>query len=365
MTTLTRYILREYLKIFGMVLVLLTMLSLIIHFLEKIKRFSERAVSVQPILRYFLYKLPGMLFDVMPFVILLSTLVTLGLLARNNEIVAFRSAGIGLFTLTAPLTGTALCLSLFLFFLNGTLLPHVQKEARLVRESLVGGSRASASGRLVQNAVWLRDSRRLLLRAQMVEPAQNRMTGVRLFYLGEEADLLSEIEAKALVYTQGAWVLSTGLERRFLPDGTVRTIPLQHRRVALHTRPETLREMEVLPEEMTHRRLADYIARLSEAGLPAERYRVDLYAKQAAPFACLVMALLGIPFVLQKEGMARGIVLGLILALAYWLFSAFSIALGRATILPAWIAAWAANLTFLAIGWGLFLRAERAGCRQV
>jgi lipopolysaccharide export system permease protein len=359
MTTLTRYVLREYLKIFGMILFLLTTISLLIHFLEKIKKFSERAVSVQPILRYFLYKLPGMLFDVMPFVILLSTLVTLGLLARNNEIIAFRSAGISLFRLTLPLTGAAFCLSLLLFFLNGSLLPHMQKEARVVRETLVEGKRVG--GHLVQDAVWLRDSRNLLLRAQIVEPAQNRMTGVRLFYLGEDAALLSEIEAKEIVYTQGAWMLSTGLERRFLPDGTVRVIPLQHRRVALHTPPEALREIEVVPDEMSDQRLSDYVVRLSEAGLPVERYRVGLYAKQAAPFACFIMALLGIPFVLQKEGMARGIVLGLILALVYWLFSAFSIALGRATILPAWIAAWAANLTFLAIGCGLFLRAESCG----
>ncbi len=362
MSTITRYMLREYLKFFVMILTLLTLISLIIHFLEKIKTFSERAVSIRPILLYFFYKLPGILFDVMPFVILISTLVTLGAFSRNNEIIAFRSAGISLLTLTMPLIGFALCLSLALFFLNGALFPHMQKEARRVRESLIEKKTdGHAKGRLVQNNIWLRDSRQVLLRAQLIEPEQNRMRGVHLFYLDEGSALLAEVEADSLAYTQAGWMLSEGLDRRFLQDGRVQVVPFRHRPVGLRTRPEDLRDLSVVPDEMTHSRLTDYIDRLSEASLPVARYRVDLYGKQATPFAGFIMALLGIPFALHREKMARGMVLSLSLALSYWLLSALLISFGRALILPAWLAAWGANLTFLAVGCGLFLQAESCG----
>ena len=360
---ISRYILREYLKIFWMVLTLLTMVSLMIHFLEKIKKFSGQDASTQPIILYFLYKLPGIFLGIMPFVILLSTLVTLGLLSRNNEIVAIRSAGVPLFTLTAPLIAFSFCLSLIFFFLNGALLPHLQKKARIVGETLLtrNASGKEPRGLLVQDNIWLLDSRDLLLSALGVDAERGFLTGVHLFHLGRNGALLSELEAQRLTHTDEGWVLSSGVERQFSDDGTPRVIPFHHKRIVLHIQPNDLWEISIRPEEMTHARLSDYIHRLSEAGLPAKRYQVAAHVKQATPFANLIMVLLGIPFALHKEKMARGMVLGLMLALSYWFLSALFISFGRTLIFPAWFAAWGTNILFLAVGCGLILRAESRG----
>jgi lipopolysaccharide export LptBFGC system permease protein LptF len=50
-----------------------------------------------------------------------------------------------------------------------------------------------------------------------------------------------------------------------------------------------------------------------------------------------------------RRGALYGIGLALILGCAYWLVNTFFVAAGQADVLPAPLAAWAANLLFLAL----------------
>jgi lipopolysaccharide export LptBFGC system permease protein LptF len=63
------------------------------------------------------------------------------------------------------------------------------------------------------------------------------------------------------------------------------------------------------------------------------------------------MTLLAVPFGVTtgRRGAMYGIGLALILAAAYWLLNTFFTAVGHAALLPPALAAWAANLLFLAL----------------
>ena len=68
------------------------------------------------------------------------------------------------------------------------------------------------------------------------------------------------------------------------------------------------------------------------------------------PLATVVMALLAIPFGLTtgKRGALYGIGLAVSLAFGHQFISIIFNAAGQAAMLPAWLAAWAANIMFLA-----------------
>jgi lipopolysaccharide export system permease protein len=63
------------------------------------------------------------------------------------------------------------------------------------------------------------------------------------------------------------------------------------------------------------------------------------------------MTLLGVPFGVTtgRRGALYGVGLAIILGAAYWLVNSFFIAVGQAALMPAVLAAWAANLLFLAV----------------
>jgi lipopolysaccharide export LptBFGC system permease protein LptF len=76
-----------------------------------------------------------------------------------------------------------------------------------------------------------------------------------------------------------------------------------------------------------------------------------MHARLAFPLVTIVMTLIGVPFgvTMGRRGALYGIGVALILGCAYWLANAFFTAAGQADVLPAALAAWAANLLFLAL----------------
>ena len=66
---------------------------MVIHFLEKIGRFTAAHAQLRHIALYFLCKIPEVVVQVIPLAILMATLLSLGLLSRRSEITAMRSCG--------------------------------------------------------------------------------------------------------------------------------------------------------------------------------------------------------------------------------------------------------------------------------
>ncbi|MGB3941206.1 MAG: LPS export ABC transporter permease LptG [Candidatus Manganitrophaceae bacterium] len=356
MSILSRYLFKEYIKFFAVTLSSLFIVYLAIDFLEKIRKFSEWDAEFYWVIQYFLYKSPRMLFDIAPLAVLLATFITLGLLSRNNEVIAFKSCGVSLFRLTTPLLLFGGFLSGFLFLMNDSLIPSTFKKSKTIQQ--VNIEKKRPPGDLVQNKVWLRQNLRTLFNIEMIEPDRRKMHGINIYSLGNDFSLGEIVEAEALTYRDGNWHLSNGIRRFFLPDGTVRLARFDEEIFPMNKKPEDFKEMTLLPEETTRHHLQAYIDRLKADGLDSTRFRVDLLGRQAFPFVNFIMVLVGIPFALHdRRGgrVARGAGISLSLGLFYWIAFSATISLGRVHILPPWIAAWGANLLFFGIGSYLFL----------
>lgn len=355
MSILSRYVLKEYLKVLMITLGALVLIFLTIEFLEKIRKFSEKNAELIWVLEYFLYKSPRLVFDVLPLAVLLSTLLTLGGLSKNNEVIAFMSSGVSVFRLTRPLVVFGALLSILLFILNGTLIPTSLHKSRNVQEVKI--ERKAKNTTLVQNKIWLKLNSRTFFNIQLIDIAQKTMHGVHIYYMGEDFSFPEEIEAQSLIYENGGWILYAGIHRKFQPDGTIQAQTFSRKPIALNKTPEDFLQAAAIPNEMTYGHLDSYIAQLAENGFDSTRYRVDLRGKQAFPFVNLVMVLMGIPFALghnRSAGIARGVFISLILGLLYFLVFSVSISLGRVGVLAPWLAAWGANLLFLIVALYLF-----------
>ena len=107
---------------------------------------------------------------------------------------------------------------------------------------------------------------------------------------------------------------------------------------------------QVEADAMTFGELRNYIRRVGASGFSVSQQEVNLQKKLAFPAVTLVMTLLGVPFGVTtgRRGALYGIGLAIVLALGYWLLMTFFIAMGSAAVLPAPLAAWAANILFLA-----------------
>ena len=170
MPLLVRYVLREYLKVLGLVFGSLLTIYFFIDLFDKVQRFLKLQAPMGLILKYSLLQLPTTIFFLMPVTILLSTLLTLGSLSKYREILAMKSSGVNLFRTMTPLFVIPFGISLFLLSSNLSLVPYTVERAKVIKASLIEHKPMRTVFR--QDKLWLRQDPQTLMNIGLFDPAQ-------------------------------------------------------------------------------------------------------------------------------------------------------------------------------------------------
>ncbi len=360
MTILFRYILREYVKIFSMCFAGLMTIYLVIDFFEKIRRFLRYDSGAGPILIYFALKIPAIAFQVVPFAVLVATLLTLGLLARSNEITALRSCGISLLWMTSPFLLFASVMSVILLAFSSSIIPIASEKAEEIRMVYIEKKPNPLTVKPIQP--WARIGTDTLMQIHGIDAGGKTIRGVRLFHFTQAFHLDQLVEAELAQYSAGHWTLLNGNRRLFRPDHATELSSFAEQPVAIPLIPDDFStSLTGNSETMTFREIRNYVGRLQPEGMPFSRLLTDYYSRLAFPLVTVIMVLVGIALGLRRSGvrggsMAVGIGQAFIVGFCYWTTHSVSIALGRGGALAPMLAGWMANILFASFGLYLLLK---------
>lgn len=360
MTILFRYILREFSKIFGMCFAGLVTIYLVIDFFEKVRRFLRYESGILPILAYFALKIPSISFQVAPFAILVSTLLTLGLLARSNEITAMRSCGISLLWMSSPFLLFAGAVSVVLLTFSSTVIPLASEKAEEVRVIQIEQKPAPVTIQAAQP--WARISANALMKIGEIDTTGTTVRRVRIFYFRSPFQLERLTEAEEARYSPNGWILRNGHHRQFLEGDTAKLVQFTEQLIEIPLIPDDFSSSLIgNSETMTFREIQNYLGRFRHEGFSFTRLLTDYYSRVAFPLVTVVMVVVGIALSLRRSGvrggsMAVGIGQAFIVGFCYWTTNAIAIALGRGGALAPVLAGWMANAVFLSFGLYLLLK---------
>ena len=102
MKKLDLYILKEHLTPFFMSLGVLLFILLANFVIKSIDKFLGKGLSPWVLLEYLFFNLAWIIALAAPMAVLISTLMTFGRLASDNEITAFKASGVGTWNLIRP-----------------------------------------------------------------------------------------------------------------------------------------------------------------------------------------------------------------------------------------------------------------------
>lgn len=360
MTILFRYILREYAKIFLMCFSGLMTIYLVIDFFEKVRRFLKFDANMIDVLTYFVLKTPAISFQITPLAILMATLLTLGLLARNNEITAMRSCGISLTWIASPFLIFATGISLILLTFSSTVIPLALEKAEEIR--LIRIEKKPAPMAVKAPRPWIRMGSDSLMHVAEVEIGGTVLHRVHLYHFHNGFRLDRMTEAATATYTPDGWTLQNGNQRRFHQDGSVALVQFGQQPVELSLIPDDFSTwLAGDSETMTIRDIRGYMSRFKNEGSSFARLLTDYYGRLAFPFVAVIMVIVGIALSLRRSGvrggtMAVGIGQAFVVGFCYWTTHSIAIALGRGGLLAPMLAGWIANLLFASFGLYLLLK---------
>ena len=346
MTILFRYVTREILGSFLIVMMAVISIYLAVDFIEKIDNFMEAGVPASRCLVYLLYKLPFIIVQITPVGFLLSILVALGLMSKNHEVIALKSCGIGKARLLKPTMVLGLFFCVGLYVLAELLVPVSMANANQIWLQEVRKKNIYASK---TNDIWMRAARQII-HIKQYSPEEKRVAGITIHTFDDDFQLTERVDAEHGAFENGQWRLSDAVHQRFDGESGGHELSLHATLPAdIDLNPEDLARAAKRSDEMGMAELRRYIEKVEREGYGAIRYRVDYHGKIAAPFVCIFLSVLGAGVALRgklREGIPVSIIYGLGIAFMYWIFNSFCLSLGYAETMPPVVAAWMANLVF-------------------
>jgi lipopolysaccharide export system permease protein len=351
---LALYISREFLRLMGFLVLGFVSLYSIFDFIEKVDNFQEAQVPTPAMLSFFILQVPEITALMVPVAVLMSTVLTLGMMGKRNEIVAIKSSGISVFRFTLPILLLSLCMTVFVALLNETVIPNTKAKTNYIWDVLV----EKHPGQLIHKEKFWFKGQNSIYRVGFYDPESQSLSDVVYYRFDKEFNLAVRVDARRARFLGGRWIFFSGLYQERLPGGGYAAAVFEEKEVDLPERPGDFTRLAKPSEEMSLAELIRHVKKIEEEGYDSRRYRVDMQGKVSFPFVCLIMALVGIPLSLMKEkgqSLALGVVLGLGVALLYWVsFSYVRSIFGYSGVLPPFVAAWLPNGLFGLLGLGLF-----------
>ncbi len=314
-------------------------------------RYLGHGIDGAMLIEYLILKIPFMVSEFMPVVVLLATSIMLIELSRHQELVAMRAAGLGVNKVVVPLMIAACIVALLTFMVSEWVTPATNQRLDKIERVNIHHLPDTTQG--IQ---WLKDGQRFF-RLQAL--------GGNIFHLimlktDAQGHWLERLEAARAHYKDGAWQLDDIHISR--PAGESMSLnQMQHMSLAASIGPDTADPPD--PRHMRFFELMKYAHDLDRAGLAAAGFRFSLNRKLAVPLSCLVMVLLSVALCMQMGGRlgtaSWGIFATIALGLGSYVMGTATQLLAVADYLPPTFAAWLPNIVVL--GFSGFLLLHREG----
>lgn len=363
-----RYILREWLKIFALVLGATFGLVLMQALYDNFRDLLDAGANREDIAYYFLVRLPRFFSIVLPLSLLVSLLYSLGKLHRNNEIIALRAAGVGLFEITRILWLAGIFLCGLSWWLNASVIPwsidisdkmldriRYQQMAKTIPQDRVGVVKSVAFDNQRESRMWFMNR---------YSPFLARGYGVTVVELDSKRQNKTRIIAREAWRDpeRGYWVFRDGREDWFDPDSgeMMRTVAFKEKFIPHYREdPALMLVFDRKPGDLSSvelKRILDYFALDSNPKITL--YATRYYGLWADTLGPLIILALAIPFAVSgvRVNPVVGVSKSLGLFVLYFALVQVSYALGGRDIMTPITAAVVPNVVMLGVGLYFFAR---------
>lgn len=362
MRVLDRYVMGEMLKpfLFGVMAFVLVMLSVTLsQFTDLI--FSAGA-PVGAVVQLLLFSLPQVIVLTFPVAYLFASLLGIGRMTKDFEIIALRGSGVSFKRIIAPIMVGAVVVSIGNFLFNEKVVPFSAQRVSQLKQELA----SSITKPLIKPNVFFKGTENRYFYVKDVDGATGLMRDI--FILDETQagppQVITAKRARWINTGQGnsVWQLSNGSVHKYNETGFVdHEIQFGTLNIQFSLNNSSYFGGDMNPSEQNSDQLSKQISGLKKSGIDTHQQEVALLMKYSVPLATFFAALIAAPLgmIFSRMGAYIGVALSIILVFLYYVIMQTFQAMGNAGVVPPLIAAWTQNALFGVIGLALLWRVDR------
>jgi len=318
----------------------------------------NKQVPFLAVIEMLLLRIPAILVLTFPVAMLFATLLGLGRMASDHEIMAIRTSGVTFFRLVAPILFLAFLLVVLAFITNEKIAPWATHQSEtIVREILMRQTLPP-----VEPDVFIHGPNNTVYYVGAVDKKNKMLYHVMIFEPSENAAYPRMTVADQASYDGKHLHLLKGSIHQYTGSGLTRyEASFDEMIVPITIDPDNFVSTQKTPFEMSTDELRKQIDLFKTSGISTRSLATDFHFKFSLPFGCLVASLIGIPLSVRFPRGGRFISVALAVFLLFVYYSLFSVSrtLGIMGMLPPFIAAWVPNVLLGVVGMWLILSEER------
>lgn len=292
MPKIDAYIRNTVLMAMALVLLVLAGLDFLFTVFDEIGGTNERYQAIDALL-YVIFTFPRHLYELLPMTALMGSLIGLGILASNNELVVMQAAGVTVGRIVWAVMKPAMLVMLCGLVIGEYISPPLDIKAE-VNKNLANSDALMLSS----FGNWQRDGDDFL-HFNAIEP-EGVLYGVNIYRFNEEQQLVSNIVAESAQYKTTYWLLQNVRRTIFTysADGLQSELQvLEELRWEVDISPEILQLMIVDSYSLAISDLYLYSQRFISQGQDASDYLMAFWEKILQPLTTAALVLVAISFI--------------------------------------------------------------------
>ncbi len=364
MKKIDRYILGKYMTSFFFCLLLFTAIVVVVDISEKTDDFVKANLSAWQITRDYYFgfvpRIDAMLF---PLFVFISVIFFTSKMAGRSEVIAILSSGVSFRRFVLPFFVGGIFLASLLWLGYQYLVPRANRKWADFEKTYIDVNKGMLNtNQSSRTNIYFRIDADTYAGMERYDTVQKQ--GSRFFVQRfKDNKLVYNLRATSMNWDTLAkkWRLVNVLERTLNPENeTVRKTDTLRMNYAF--KPINLRTDEYLKDQMTTSELNSFIAMEKMRGSESlSSLQVERYNRDAIPVSVIILTVIGAALASRKVrgGSGAHIAIGVLLSVAYILFSRFSVVFATKGNFSPWLAAWLPNIIFGLLALYLYKKAPK------
>lgn len=360
MTKFNLYVIKLFIKNTLLVQVFVAIISLIANTFQHTKMLRDHDISFLTLIIYDLMKTPYLLYSTMPMTIVISTMLVIVILLKNNELIAYVSLGGKIRNLAYPFLISGIFISALLYISVDVINPKVMLERERFKYENIENRQFKVSGKL--SDMWLKETEDSFINITVMDPTAKKLIGITEYHLDDKFQVEQIITYDSAEFINGKWLEHN---KKIFTMSPVPKLTSEYSEISEERELfDELTSLPVLnPKFLSMREIRKTAHILKKQNLNTTKYDLQLFKSYSHAISVMVIILVIFPLCIGFNRNQSYIVVAsksLFTGFAYWILMASCQSLGKTGLLNPFIASFLPIVVFTVLALILIYRRERA-----
>ena len=352
-----RYILAELTKPFfaGIGAFIIIMLSNTLFIYAEL--IVKNGIPFDTVMILLLYNMPAIMVTTFPVGYLFATLIVLGRLAKDSEIIGFRACGVSFLRIIVPVLIAALGVSYLCYFVNETVVPWANQQCVAMYKDMYVKQPLPP----IKENYFFKDASNRYFYINKVDRKKNQLRDI-LIIDRTRPNYPQIISARFANREKTKWILKDGMLRKFNDKGYISyEAKFGFMEIEINFESSVVFSDQKSVQELSQGEAKKLIDDMAKKGADTKAMRVDYYTKFSLPLATFFSALIAAPIGVRfsKMGSYIGVSVSIALIFVWYVLYSYGRELGSVGALDPFLGAWIHNLVFAVVGGIMLINISR------